>query len=124
MASIRRGWKPVLAPGQEPHRRLALLTQPAAHAGVRDHVVEEAGDDLDQPLGPRRRHLGLDVVERAAGERPDDLDQQMLARADPAVERHAIHAELVGEPAHVDALAGQEAFAREAEGVERGRARM
>ena len=89
--------------------------------GVGDHGVEEARDDLDDPLRAGRGHLGLDVVERAAAERPDHLHQQLLARADPAVERHAAHAELLGEAAHVDPLAREEALAGAQERVERGR---
>ena len=60
--------------------------------------------------------------ERALGQRPDDLDEQLLARADPAVEGDAVDAQLGGERAHVDALARLERAARAAEGVDRRRA--
>src|SRR3954468_15878172 len=105
---------------EQAHGELALVREPAPHAGVRDHVVEEARDDADDALGARRAHALVGLLERPAAERPDHLDEQLLARADPAVERHAVHAELVGERAHVDPLGRQELVPRKPEGVERG----
>src|SRR4051794_11605654 len=41
-----------VVPREQAHRELTLLGQPAPHAGVRDHVLEEARDHPDDPFGP------------------------------------------------------------------------
>src|SRR5205823_148015 len=63
--------------------------------------------------------LGVDVHRRRADQRRDDLAEQLLLAADPAVERRAVDADLGGERLHVDALAGEERAPGAAEGVER-----
>src|SRR6185437_13386340 len=72
---------------------------------------------IDDPLSPALVDLPVDVVEQVVGEVPDHLHQELLTRADPAVERDAVDAELARERAHVDALAGAPLAPCEAEGV-------
>ena len=81
--------------------------------GVGQAVVDEARDDLDDALGAGRRDARVLGARACVGQRPEDLDEEPIARADPAVERDAIDVELVGDGAHVDALRGLEAAARE-----------
>ncbi len=56
-------------------------------------------------------------------QRPEDLGEQLLAGADPAVEGGPVNAEFPGQGLHVDAVTGEKGPAGLAEGVERGRAR-
>src|ERR1039457_4375010 len=93
---------------EQSHRILALPGEPALHPGVRDDRFEKARDDLDDPLRAFDPYVVVDILEGALAQRPDDLDQELVARSDPAVERGAVDAELIGECAHVDALLGQE----------------
>ncbi len=56
-------------------------------------------------------------AERVAGEVGEDLAHQLLAVADPAVERRAPDAEVLGERLHVDTLAPDEHLAGERDGI-------
>src|ERR1035437_400406 len=103
---------------EQSHRILALLGEPALHPGVRDDRFEKARDDLDDALRALGRYVVVDVLESALAQRPDDLDQELVARSDPAVERGAVDAELIGERTHLYALRGQELPPREPERVE------
>src|SRR5271155_1689314 len=84
---------------------------------MRDDCVKEAGHDLDDPLGALRSHFLFDVVERTERERPDDLNEEIVARAKPAIERHAIDVELVGEHAHVNTFRREKPALREAQRI-------
>ncbi len=95
------------ATGEQPHRVLAIFGQPVLHAGVGDDRVEETLDDRDDALGALLADFRFDEFERAQRERPHDLDYEVIARAEPAVERHAVDAQLVGNHAHVDAFGRQ-----------------
>ena len=61
------------------------------------------------------------VCDRGVDERPEDLGEQLIARADPAVDRRPVDVEAPGQGLHVDALADEKGPACQAEGVERGR---
>ena len=60
------------------------------------------------------------VCDRGVDERPEDLSEQLITGADPAVDRRPVDVEDPGQGLHVDALAGQKGPAGQAEGVERG----
>ena len=70
-------------------------------------VSRKPVDDRDDALGALRSTFVFDEVERAQRERPHDLDDEVIARAEPAVERHPVDAQLLGEHAHVDPFGRQ-----------------
>ena len=117
MAPISRRWKFVSAAGQQAHRVLTVFAQPALNAGIGDDRVEEAGNHRDDPLGPLGTHFFLHEVERAQRQRPHDLDDEVVARAEPAVQRDPIDAQLVGEHAHVDPFGREKHASAEAQRI-------
>ena len=103
--------------GEQADRGLALAREPGLHPVVGDGLVDEADDDLDDPLGALLVDLPVDIGEKVVGEVPDHLHQELLTRADPAVEGDPIDPELASERGHVDALAGAPLVPCEPEGV-------
>ena len=62
----------------------------------------DAADHRGQPGRPGQVHGGLDLVgDQAAGPPPEQLVEQLLAVADPPVQRGARHAQPPGQRPHV-----------------------
>jgi hypothetical protein len=92
------------ARGQQPHRPISLLLQEAAYRGGASEGTVDTVEHREQSHGPMAAHLASFPVDELLELVGDDLAQQGLTRAEPAVDRRAAQPKLARDHGQVDAL--------------------
>src|SRR5207302_2356605 len=105
------------AAGDESQGGFGLACEVGAQGFGVDQGLAEASDNPRDPVATGPWGGLHDVLQGWLAQRPQDLGEELVAVADPAVEGGSVDPDLVSKELHVDSLAGEEPSTGAFEGV-------